>query len=191
MSAVRRAERLTRGQALSRLASVPPKLFARERSALVDQIRRAGDEKTAKIVKARRAPPIPVWVVNRLALVHPKTVDELIEAADRVKTIQLGRRQEAGGLAKAMAAYRAVLDRVLHHSRLFWQEAGTGNSHQMLLRIERTMKAALVDPSARAMLRRGELEEELNAPGFDVFGGLAPLRAALTAPARPQCRSPQ
>jgi hypothetical protein len=78
---------------------VPPKLFARERSALVDQIRRAGDEKTAKIVKARRAPTIPVWVVNRLALAHPTTVDELIEAADRVKAILLGRRQEASGLS--------------------------------------------------------------------------------------------
>lgn len=182
MSAVRRAERrlplrLTRGQALSRLATVPPKLFARERSALVDQLRRAGDEKTAKIVKARRAPTIPVWVVNRLALAHPKTVDELIEAADRVKAIQLGRRQEAGGLAKAMAIYRAVLDRVLDHSRSLLKEGGTGNSHQMLLRIERTMNAALVDPSARATLRRGELERELNAPGFDVFGGARPVES--------------
>lgn len=195
MSAVSRADRrlplrLTRGQALSRLATVPPKLFARERSALVDQLRRAGDEKTAKIVKARRAPTIPVWVVNRLALAHPKTVDELIEAADRVKAIQLGRRQEASGLAKAMAVYRAVLDRVLDHSRSLLKEAGTGNSHQMLLRIERTMNAALVDPSARATLRRGELERELNAPGFDVFGGARPVesgprgRGAARVPAR-------
>jgi hypothetical protein len=182
VSGVRRAERslplrLTRGQALSRLATVPPKLFARERSALVDQIRRAGDEKMAKIVKARRAPTIPVWVVNRLALAHPKTLDELIEAADRVKAIQLGRRQEASGPAKAMAVYRAVLDRVLDHGRSLLKEAGTGNSHQMLLRIERTMNAALVDPSARATLRRGELERELNAPGFDVFGGALPVES--------------
>lgn len=180
MSAVPRGVRrlplkLTRGQALSRLAIVPPKLFARERSALVDQLRRAGDEKTAKIVKARRAPTIPVWVVNRLAPAHPKTVDELIEAADRVKAIQLGRRQEASGLAKAMAVYRAVLDRVLDHSRPLLKEADTGNTHQMLLRIERTMNAALVDSSARATLRRGELETELNAPGFDVFGGARPV----------------
>ena len=182
MSAVRRAERrlplrLTRGQALSRLATVPPKLFARERSALVDQLREAGDAKTAKIVKARRAPPIPVWVVNRLALAHPKTVDELIEATDRVKAIQLGRRQEASGLAKAMAVYRAILDRVLDHGRSLLKEAGPGSSHQMLLRIERTMNAALVDTSARATLRRGELERELNAPGFDVFGGAHPVES--------------
>jgi hypothetical protein len=182
VSVVRRAERrlplrLTRGQALSRLATVPPKLFARERGALVDQIRRAGDEKTAKIVKARRAPTIPVWVVNRLALAHPKTVDELIDAADRVKAIQLGRRQEAGRLAKAMAVYRAVLDRLLDHSRSLLKEAGTGTSHQMLLRIERTMNAALVDPSVRATLRRGELERELNAPGFDVFDGVRPVES--------------
>jgi hypothetical protein len=166
--------KLTRGQALSRLAIVPPKLFARERSALVDQIRRAGDTKTAKIVKARRAPTIPVWIINRLALAHPKTVEEVIEAADRLKAIQLGRRQEPNGLAKATAVYRDVLDRLLDHSRSLLKEVGTGNSHQMLLRIERTLNAALVNPSARATLQRGELETELNAPGFDVFGGVRP-----------------
>jgi hypothetical protein len=122
VSAVRRAERrlrlkLTRGQALSRLAIVPPKLFARERSALADQLRRAGDTKTAKTVKARRAPTIPVWIINRLALAHPKAVEELIEAADRMKAIQLGRRQEPYRLAKATAAYRAVLDRLLDYTR--------------------------------------------------------------------------
>jgi hypothetical protein len=127
---------------------VPPKLFARKRSALVDQIRRAGDEETAKIVKARRTPTIPVWVVNRLALAHPKTVDELIEAADRVKAIQLGRRQEASGLAKAMAVYRAVLDRILDHSRPLLKEAGTGNTHQMLFSAPPQRLARADRPSA-------------------------------------------
>jgi hypothetical protein len=39
------------------------------------------------------------------------------------------------------------------------------------------MNAALVDPSARATLRRGELERELDAPGFDVFGGARPVES--------------
>jgi len=73
-----------------------------------------------------------------------------------------------------MAVYRDVLDRLLDHSRSLLEEVGTGNSHQMLLRIERTMNAALVDPSARATLQRGELEAELNAPEFDVFGAARP-----------------
>jgi hypothetical protein len=177
---------------------VPPKLFARERNALVDQLWRAGDGKTAKIVKARRAPTIPVWITNRLAIAHPKTVEEVIEAADRLKAIQLGRRQEPNGLAKATAAYRAVLDRLLDHSRSFLKEVGTGNSHQMLLRIERTLNAALVNPSARATLQRGELETELNAPGFDVFGGVRPAengpsrhRPPSVSPPRPSARRPR
>jgi hypothetical protein len=153
---------------------VPPKLFTRERDALVDHLRRAGDKKTARVVKARRAPTLPVWIVNQLALAHPETLDELMGAADRLKAIQLGRRQEPGGLAKAMTTYRAVLDRLVDHGRSLLKEAGTGNSSQMLSRVERTLNAALVNPSSRATLRRGELESELNAPGFDVFGGARP-----------------
>jgi len=166
--------KLTLSQALSRLATVPPKLFTRERDALVDHLRRAGDKKTAKVVKARRAPTLPVWIVNRLALAHPETLDDLMGAADRLKAVQLGRRQEPGGLTKAMATYRAVLDRLVDHGRSLLKEAGTGNRSQMLSRVERTLNAALVNPSSRATLRRGELETELDAPGFDVFAGAHP-----------------
>lgn len=166
--------KLTLPQALSRLATVPPKLFTRERDALVDHLRRAGDKKTAKVVKARRAPTLPVWIVNRLALAHPEILAELMGAADRLKAIQLGRRQEPGGLANAMATYRAVLDRLVDHGRSLLKEAGTGNSSQMLSRVERTLNTALVNPSSRATLRRGELETELDAPGFDVFAGARP-----------------
>jgi hypothetical protein len=166
--------KLTLSQALSRLATVPPKLFIRERDALVDHLRRAGDKKTAKIVKARRAPTLPVWIVNRLALAHPEILDELMGAADRLKAIQLGRREEPGGLAKAMANYRAVLDRLVDHGRSLLKEAGTGNSSQMPSRVEGTLNAALVNPSSRVTLRRGELETELDAPGFDVFAGARP-----------------
>jgi hypothetical protein len=167
---------MTLDQALSRLATVPPKLFARERSAVLDQLRRAGNAKAAQIVKARRVPTIPVWAANRLALEQRKTLDELIAAADRLKAIQLGRRKEPQGLTTAMAAYRALLDRLLDHGKALLKEAGTANSHPMLLRVERTLNAALVDSSARATLRRGELQTELAAPGFDVFGGARPAK---------------
>src|SRR5262249_4186722 len=52
-------------------------------------------------------------------------------------------------------------------------------------RVERTVTAALVDETARAALRRGELESELAAPGFDAFGGARPVQTR-----RPAKRAP-
>jgi hypothetical protein len=168
---------MTLDQALARLAAVPPRLFTRERSALVEQLRKEGNAKAARIVKARRAPTIPVWIVNRLALEHRKTLHDLIAAADRLKATQLGRRKEPGGLTRAMASYRALLDRLLDHGRTMLEEVGTGAHESMLVRVERTLSAALVDAAGRETLRRGGLQQELDAPGFDVFGGARPARA--------------
>ena len=92
--------------ALATLAAVPPKAFTRERDALAGRLREAGDTTAAAQVKARRAPTLPVWVVNRLALEHTDDIEALISAAERVKAAQLG-RGAAGTLATATADHRA------------------------------------------------------------------------------------
>ena len=182
---------MTVAEALARLAAVPPRLFTRERRALVEGMRAAGDSKAARVVQARRAPTIPVWVANRLAREHSKSLDNLIAAANHLKAAQLGRRKGSGDLVQVMAAYRASLDRFLDHGRAIVEGAGFRNVEQILSRVERTVTAALVDATARAALRRGQLESELASPGFDVFGGAHPVesrrhrdRVPIT-PARP------
>ncbi len=168
---------MTLAEALARLAAVPPRLFTRERRSLVESMRAAGDSKAARVVQARRAPTIPVWVTNRLAREHSKSLDDLIAAANRLKAAQLGRHMGSGDLAQVMAAYRASLDRFLDHARAIVEEAGATNVEQILSRVERTVTAALVDASARPALRRGQLESELASPGFDVFGGAQPAES--------------
>ena len=168
---------MTLAEALARLAAVPPKLFTRERRSLVEAMRAAGDSKTARVVQARRAPTIPVWVANRLAREHAKSLDDLIAAANHLKAAQLGRHKGSGDLAQVTAAYRASLDRFLDHGRAIVEEAGFTNVEQILSRVERTVTAALVDATARAALQRGQLESELASPGFDVFGGAHPVES--------------
>src|SRR5499427_11109941 len=175
---------MTLTEALSRLAAAPPKLFTRERRALVESLQKAGQANVARAIRARRAPTVAVWVANRLATRYRKALDGLVSAADRLKAAQLG-RAGVGGLTQAMAAYRASLDRFLDHGRTIVKEAGAANAEQVLSRVERTVTAALVDETARAALRRGELESELAAPGFDAFGGARPVRTR-----RPAKRTP-
>jgi len=175
---------MTLTEALSRLAAAPPKLFTRERRALVESLQKAGQTKVARSIRARRAPTVAVWVANRLATRYRKALDGLVSAADRLKAAQLG-RPGAAGLSQAMAIYRASLDRFLDHGRALVNESGAANTEQVLSRVERTVTAALVDERARAALRRGELESELAAPGFDAFGGARPVQTR-----RPPKRTP-
>jgi len=175
---------MTLTEALSRLAAAPPKLFTRERRALVESLQKAGQAKVARAIRTRRAPTVAVWVANRLATRYRKALDGLVSAADRLKAAQLG-RPGVGGLTQAMAVYRASLDRFLDRGRAIVKEAGAANAEQVLSRVERTVTAALVDETARAALRRGELESELAAPGFDAFGGARPVQTR-----RPAKRTP-
>ena len=166
------AQVMTLKEALARLAAVPPQSFTRERGRLVAQLHKAGDDKAAAHVKARRAPTLPVWLLNRLATEEPRGVDALIAATDRVKAAQLGRRPETGALAKAMADHRAATRHLLERGRSLLEELGARNARQVLSRVQRTLNASVVDASTRAALRRGRVEAELAAPGFDVFGGI-------------------
>lgn len=176
---------MTLRAALAQLATVPPKAFTRERNALAVRLREAGYAKDAARVKARRAPTLPVWIANRLAIEHPDDVRALIAAADRVKAAQLGRGGKAGTLAAATAGHRAALDRLLDQGRAMLNQAGGGATHDKLLRVQNTLTAAAVDAAARKALQAGALERELTAPGFDVFGGDLPAGARGRAGAKP------
>src|SRR5262249_55417209 len=130
-----------------------------------------GHEEAAAEIKARRVPTLPVWAVNRLAIEEPELIESLVAAADRVKAAQLGEKGRPDSLATATAAHRAAVDRLLGRASEMLREAGAASTHQLQDRIQTTLAAAASDPSARASLRKGQLDRELAARGFDVFEG--------------------
>ncbi len=150
--------------ALATLATVPPKAFARQRDALVAQLRDAGDTTTAAQVKARRVPTLPVWVVNRLALEHHDDVEAFIAATARVKAAQLG-RGPGGALATATAGHRAALERLRERAGVILREAG-GVTADKLLRVQNTLTAAAVDAKARTALQAGRARRRADGAGL-------------------------
>jgi hypothetical protein len=160
--------------ALAELSRVPPKEFTRTRAAWVARLRQAGDVKAAARVKARRVPPIPVWVVNRLAQDAGQDLDALISASKSLRAAQLGRRPRGEAVGEATAERRTAIERLLKRARNVLREARTAPNHQMLLRVQTLLTAAAADPETQRTLRKGEIERELAAPGFDVFSGVAP-----------------
>jgi hypothetical protein len=167
--------------ALAELARVPPRDFTRTRTALAARLREAGDAKAAARVKARRAPTIPVWVVNRLALDAGDDVAALISASKDLKAAQLGRRARSESLGEATAERRGALDRLLKRANGLLRDAGTAPNHQMLLRIQTLLTVAAADAELQRALRKGEMEQELAAAGFDVFGEAQPQPIGRTA----------
>lgn len=166
---------LSLDDALDELASVPPRAFTKERNALAARLTKLGQTADAAKIKARRAPAVPVWAVNRLASENPKLIDALISAAERVGAAQLG-RDTTMPLGAAMTAYREATDALLARLDDLLAAADVKASHQVRLRIQNTLMAAAADPKTRKALRGARLEHELTASGFDLFSGAVPTR---------------
>ncbi len=180
--------------AVDELAKVAPRAFTRARGALAAKLAQAGDKAGAARVRKLRAPPVSVWVVNRLAREHGNLVTQLLSATERVRAAQLG-RPGAGGLGGASAEHAEALRALLARADHLLADAGIRPTHTTRQRVQTTLTAA-ADPEQRDALREGTLEHELAAQGFDVFEGaqLAPARStslrASAARAEPHERPP-
>ena len=168
---------MTLDEALAELAEASPRAFTSVRRALATRLREAGQSKIAKEILAQRAPTLPLWAVNRLAVEAPRDVEALIAAAERVRAAQLG-RGHAGGVGSASADFRAALERLMERARAVVTRAGARATPEVLRRVQTSLGAAAADPSYGAALRRGRLQGELGPLGFDAFAG------ARAAPAR-------
>lgn len=172
----------TLDEVLDQLATAPPSEFTRERNMLVARLTKLGQKDAAARVKAVPRPTVAVWVVNRLAREEPKGVGQLITAAEHMRAAQLRR----GDLRAASADHRAALAHLSERAGAMLRELGAGATHQVLLRVETTLTAAAADRDLRRTLRKGRLEREVAARGFEVFAGekLPPApRGKVRAPA--------
>jgi hypothetical protein len=177
-----RADRVsTLEEVLVHLATAPPSEFTRERNSLVARLTKLGQKEAAARVKAVPRPTVAVWVVNRLAREEAKGVEQLITAAEHMRAAQLRR----GDLRAASVSHRAALAHLSERAGAMFRELGVGATHQVLLRVETTLTAAAADRELRRTLRKGRLEREVAARGFEVFAGekLPPApRAKVRAP---------
>jgi hypothetical protein len=167
--------------ALDRLYQVPPRDFVRTRKALAAELRGAKRPEAAAALAALRRPTVPVWVVNQLARRRAPDVEALVEAAERARAAQLGRR---GDVAEALRAFQRALAALTGDAEPIAREAGARPTPGLLGRVAATLRAAAVTPGLAARLRLGRLDREPAAPGFDVFAGERPR--ATVVPFRPR-----
>ena len=151
---------------VARLYAVPPSEFTATRNRLASELRKNGRGDEARALAQLRKPSAALWAVNRLAITQGKAVEALLDAVAQLRRSQLRDPRAAG---EAVRAQRAALEGLVARGRDVLGNAGLAASQQALRRLSDTLMGAAVDRAHAEALRRGELTEELPAPGFEAF----------------------
>ena len=168
------------------LYAVPPEQFTAARQALVASLRKAGDAAGAAEAAAIKRPTRALWAVNQLARQDRTVVARLIDAAERLKMAQLGRRP-GGDMREASEAYQALLKRCEEHARALLQPVGPGLTVAVWNRLTRTLAAAVATSWGRRPSRNAGRRAGSAAAAASVR--VRRFRTATVRPGPTGCRS--
>jgi hypothetical protein len=172
--------------------------FIAGRQALAKRLRQAGDARAGE-VKALGKPAMSAWAVNQLFAREGKTMTALVKAGERARASQ--RRAMAGGdrarLREALAAIRAETARLAARGVEVLTAADRPPGEAIVERLRTNLEALALDPASAAVAARGWLDQDLEAPGFEVLAalqlaasGARPAKATRAERAAPSAPSP-
>jgi hypothetical protein len=161
---------------LDGLYALPLEQFTKARNDLVARLRKAHQDDVAAAVRALKKPSTVAWVANQLAREQPKQVDTLLRAAEQLREAQqraLGGKAGIDEVNEATAGEREAVRALLTSART---ALGSRATPPLLERLSQTLRAAAIDETARTLLQRGRLTEELKAAGFGPLEAVTPSR---------------
>jgi len=148
----------------------PPEEFTKNRDALAERLKTEGDAEGARRVAALRKPVRSAWAVNRLAHEDRSTVEQLVQAGERLRAAQ--RRAISGTGAEGLREESEERGRLVNLLTRQAAAALGGNPSAVVVEeIAATLEAASADESAAGRVLEGRLSKPLTRPaGFgDVF----------------------
>jgi hypothetical protein len=162
------------------LFKLPLGEFTAARNALAAQLKSDGRHAEASEAKALGKPSASAWAVNQLYWRHRKLFERLIEAGDRL------RKQPTGDSAReSVNVRREVVVELAARAAELLQEAGHGDTHNLIRRVTSTLDALSSYGSAQGAPAAGRLTDDVEPPGFEAAWGLLPgagKRAAAGPP---------
>src|SRR5215212_3365271 len=142
---------------------LPPADFVAARNELVRQARAAGSREVAERLQQLRRPTRSAWLVNLLAR----------DSAAMQRLSALGRELRDAQTGLAGAELRNLADQrrrlfsdLLDQARAHAADAGVRVTSTVLLEVEATLQAALVDLAGALTIRNGRLVRPLSHSGF-------------------------
>jgi hypothetical protein len=184
-----------RARELDELYGLPLEEFTAARNELARRLEKLGDPSAADVRRLAK-PTLPVWAINQLARREPLAVRRLLAAGAALRKAQERALRPGGAasLGKAQAELRDVARRLTDGARGVLADAGRPATAATLDRIAASLSAGATDEAARAALKAGRLEAELEASGFEALAGMelpppAPARAARDEQAQRELRT--
>jgi hypothetical protein len=160
--------------AIDRLYAALPAAFVKTRNALAQELTEAGRRREAAEVKRLRKPTVPVWALNRVAREAPASMRTFVNAVQ-----ELSKAQRRGkDVPAAMHAERDARQQVLARGGTLIADAALRTTPDVARRMSTTLVGAATDPHMRDRLLRGQLEEEIQASGFEQFQPLRVVRGS-------------
>ena len=142
---------------------LPPADFVAARNELVRQARAAGSRDLAERLRRLRRPTRSAWLVNLLAS-DSASMQRLSALGRELRDAQTGL---AGAELRSLAEQRRRLfGDLLDQARAHAAEAGVRVTPTVLLEVEATLQAALVDLAGALTIRNGRLVRPLSHSGF-------------------------
>jgi hypothetical protein len=156
--------------------------FTASRNALAARIKAAHGADAAAHVKALVKPSITAWVLNQLYWRHQAEFMALLIAGDGLR---LAQQQRLGGadidVAPATRARQAAMDTLLALATDILKDAGHTPSPDLRQRLLGSLDALAAYGTGSLAPRAGRLTEDVPAPGFAAFAGMAIPTAAEAA----------
>jgi hypothetical protein len=168
------------------LYGAPLDRFVPQRTELAKALRKEGRREDATEVAALRKPSVAAWAVNQLIRTQSRSVKELFGAGDALRRAHeqaASGQGDAQALRKAAQEERAAADALIEAARGLLTSDGHELSPSVIDRVAETLRAAALDPDARAQVSEGRLERELRHVGLGFLGDAAPA-APAPAPKR-------
>ena len=159
---------------VDKLYQAPLAEFTAARNALVARIKAAHGADAAAHVKALVKPSIAAWTLNQLYWRHQPEFMALLMAGD---ALRLAQQQRLGGaeidVAPPTRARQSAIDTLLALATDILKEGGHAPSPDMRQRLLGSLDALAAYGTGSLAPRAGRLTEDVPAPGFAAFAGLA------------------
>jgi hypothetical protein len=167
-------------QRLDELYRDHPEGFTAGRNELAKDLRASGDRDEAERVKRLRRPSAAAWLVNRVAIDSPETMDAFGEASEELEKAQSraveGKQGAATELRAAAARERDAVAAVLEEAERSARGVGHPPNARTLELVADTLRAASGDGEFRKRVRAGRLERERTAATLGTVPDKVPFR---------------
>ena len=175
------------------LFQLPLAEFTGARNALAARLKKSGRGENASQVKALAKPPVSAWAVNQLYWNQRAAFEQLLTSGERFHKVQTSRSAaKVAEMREALDARREALTQLSSLATSVLRDAGHNPSPDTVHRVTTTLEAMSAYSSRSGASRAGRLSEDVDPPGFEMFGGFVPdLKSAPPADRGSRAGSPR